>query len=44
MASGNLPYDSGISNQCSELEGKGWVGGTEVQEGRDICIPVADSC
>ena len=44
MASGNLLYDSGSSNQCSELEGKGGVGGREVQEGRDICIPVADSC
>ena len=27
------------------LEGRGWEGdGSGVQEGGDICIPVADSC
>ena len=47
MASGNLLYDTGNSNlvHCYKLEG--WDvagGGGEVEEGRDICIPMADSC
>ena len=30
---------------CDTLEGQDWVGGRrEVQEGRDICIPMANSC
>ena len=30
---------------CDNLEGWDWVGdGREVQDGRDICMPVADSC
>ena len=30
---------------CDNLEGGDGVGdGREVQEGRDICMPVADSC
>ena len=30
---------------CDNLEGwDGEGGGREVQEGRDICIPMADSC
>ena len=28
---------------CDDLEGWDWLGGREVREGRDICIPVADS-
>ena len=49
---GNLLYDTG-QTQCSvtaESPGMGWDGvgwggmGWEVQEGRDICTPVADSC
>ena len=29
---------------CDNLEGWDWVGdGREVQDGRDICIPLADS-
>ena len=43
----NLLYDARNSNQvlCDNVEG--WDGvedGTEVQGGRDICIPMADSC
>ena len=47
IASANLLYDTGSSNLvlCDNLEGQDWVGdGREVQEGRDICIPMADSC
>ena len=47
MASGNLLYDSGNSKQglCNNLEGWDWEGdGRQVQEGGDICIPMADSC
>ena len=48
IASGNLLYDSGTSRSrllCDNLEGWDVVGGgREVQEGGDICIPVADSC
>ena len=30
---------------CTNLEGWQWEGdGSEVQEGGDICIPMADSC
>ena len=30
---------------CINLEGWAWVGdGREVPKGRDICIPMADSC
>ena len=46
MADGNLLYGSGNSTGlCINLEG--WDGegdGREVQKGRDICIPMADSC
>ena len=42
----NFLYGSGNSNElCINLEG--WDGegdGREVQEGGDICIPMADSC
>ena len=43
IASGNLLYDSG--NLCNNLEV--WNGegtGMEVQEGGDICTPMADLC
>ena len=46
-ARGNLLYDARSSNQvlCDSLEGGDGVGGgTEVQGGGDICIPMADSC
>ena len=46
-ASGNLLYDAGSSNLvlCDNLEGWNGVGdGREVQEGEDICTPVADPC
>ena len=46
-ANGNLLYDSGNSKQglCNNLEGWDWEGdGRQVQEGGDICIPMADSC
>ena len=39
ITKGNLLYDSGNSNQGSV---EGWEGGREVQEGRDICIPMAE--
>ena len=47
IASGNLLYDSRSSNLvlCDNLEGwdgMGWDG-KEVQERRDICIPMVDS-
>ena len=47
IASGNLLYDPGSSNSlfCDNLEG--WIGmgsGSMVQEGEDICVPMADSC
>ena len=29
---------------CNSLEGDGMEGGMEIQEGRDIGVPVADSC
>ena len=40
MANGNLLYDSGSSNWCSLTTlGVGCVGGgTEVQEGEDVCV------
>ena len=43
-ASGNVLYDAGSSNLvlCDNLEGwDGVRGGREVQEGADICIPMA---
>jgi len=43
----DLLHDAGSSNSvlCDNLEGWDEVGdGKEVQEGRDILIPVADSC
>ena len=46
-ASGNLPYDSGSSNQvlCANLEGCDAVGDRRgVQEGGNTCIPMSDSC
>ena len=49
MASGNLLYNAGNSNLvlCENLEGWGGVGWggrqEEVQEGEDMCIPMADS-
>ena len=46
IVNGNLLYVLGNSNAlCITLEG--WDGkrnGREVQEGGDICIPMADSC
>ena len=48
IASGNLQYDSGNSNQRSvttQRGGMGWEGSRrEGQEGGDICIPMADTC
>ena len=41
IASGNLLYGSGSSNQCSVRTQRG---GREVPEGKDVCIPMADSC
>ena len=41
IANGNLLYDSGNSNQGSVTTSRG---GRKVQEGGDICIPMADSC
>ena len=45
IASGNLLYDTGSSNLvlCDNLEDR-VGGGREVQEGGDICMPMADSC
>ena len=43
----NLLYDSGSSNPvlCDNAVRWNGVGGVrEVQEGGDICIPMADSC
>ena len=40
-------YDVGSSNLvlCDNLEGwDGVGGGRNIQEGGDICLPVADSC
>ena len=48
IASGNLLYDAGTSTQLMRelnphLEGWGGVGGgNEIQEERDICIPMTD--
>ena len=46
MAKRNLLYGSGNSNRgCINLEGWDREGdGREFQKGRDICIPMADSC
>ena len=42
IASGHLLCDAML---CDNLEGWDGVGaGREVEEGRDICIPTADSC
>ena len=43
ITSGNLTYDAGNSNLvlCDNLRGMGY--GREVQEGGDICMPIADS-
>ena len=47
VASKNLLYDTGNPKSvvCDSLEG--WDtegGGREVLEGKDVCIPMADSC
>ena len=45
IANGTLRYVSGNSNRDS-INPEGWDGegdGREVQEGGDICIPMADS-
>ena len=46
IANGNLLYVSGNPNRGSvSSRGVGWGGRwREVQEGGDICIPMADSC
>ena len=47
IASGNLLYDTGSSNSVfyDNLEGRiGMGSGSMVQEGEDICVPMADSC
>ena len=47
IACRNLLHDAGSSNQvlCDNLEGWDGVGGRrEVQEGGNICTPMADSC
>jgi len=46
IANGNLLYGSGNSNGfCINLEEwDGEADGREVQKGRDICTPMADSC
>ena len=47
IASGNLLYDTGSSNLalCDNLEGWDRVGGGRgIQEGGNICIPMAHSC
>ena len=37
--------DTGSSNLCDNLDGwEGVGGGREVQEGGDMCTPMADSC
>ena len=46
IASGNLLYDAGSPNPllCDDLEGwDGVGGGRKVQQGEDMCIPMADS-
>ena len=46
-SSGNWLYDARSSNPvfCDNVEGwNGTGGGREVQEGGEICIPMADSC
>ena len=47
MASGNLLHDAGSSHLvfCDNREGWNGVGSEmEVQQGGDICIPMANSC
>ena len=45
-ANGKLLYNRVFSLVlCDNLDGRDGVrGGREVQDGRDICIPLADSC
>ena len=43
MANGNLLYDSGNSNQGSEITKRGGMG-REVPERGALDIPMADSC
>ena len=43
----DLLYASGNSKRGSVINLEGWDGegdGGEIQKGRDICIPIADSC
>ena len=42
-ASGKLVCNTETSAHCSGMTSRGGDGGREVQEGRDICIHVADS-
>ena len=42
-ANGNLLYQQGAEIAALQ-QPRGVGGGREVQEGEDICIPVADSC
>ena len=47
IVSGNVLYDMGSANPAlrDNLEGWDGVGGRrEVQEGGDICVPMADPC
>ena len=47
MVNGNLLYGSGNSNRGSCINLEGWDGeadGREVQNGGDMCTPMADSC
>ena len=42
----NLLCDLGSSDRCSLTAWRGWdevEGGREVQEGGDVCMPIADS-
>ena len=46
-AGGNLLYDAGRSNSMFWDNLEGWdevESRREVQEGGDICVPMADSC
>ena len=42
IANGKLLYSTGCSAQCSVMTWKGGMGVREVQEGRDICIHIAE--
>ena len=47
MVGGNLLCDAGSSNPVLSDKLEGWNGvgsGKEVQDGGDMCVPVADSC